>query len=176
MKKCEYMIKNITIIMAKSDNNIIGHRGKLPWHIPEDLKLFKQTTLGYPIIMGRKTFESLPESVRPLPGRLNVVLSDSLEEMSERQFCIVGSVEKALKVSITYDQCFIIGGKSIYDLFLPYANRMIITEIHAMYHGDTKAFDIGDEWVEVKRTKHYSYVADVNFDEVHYEKLSRITQ
>jgi len=115
----------LTLIVAISDNNVIGANGKVPWHIPEDLKRFKELTIGHPVIMGRKTYDSLPDKFRPLPDRENIVLSSSLE-----------SQEK------------------VYHFFLPIINKLEITRVHRTFEGDSFFPEINlDEWKISRREK-----------------------
>ena len=115
----------VSMIVAKGINNEIGADNKLLWHIPSDLKFFKETTMGKSIIMGRKTFESLPKA---LPGRKNIVISRN-PDFSAPGAVVVTDTEAALKESET-DEVFIIGGASIYEAFFPLATRLYITEVN----------------------------------------------
>ncbi len=140
-----------TIIAAVSKNGVIGKNGDIPWHYPEDLKHFKETTTGHPVIMGRKTFESLPEDYRPLPGRENIVLTRSGVENDE--VTEAGSLEEAYsKAAEESEEAFVIGGESVYRQSLPEADRMILTRVHDEFDGDTY-FPEWDEskWEEVGR-------------------------
>jgi dihydrofolate reductase len=129
------MNPEIVLIYARAANGAIGRDGDLPWRLPADLKRFKALTIGKPMIMGRKTFDSLPGL---LPGRRHIVLtrSDSLGEGAEH----AGSVADALALAAegnTSGEVAIIGGAAIYDLFMPLAHRIEMTQIHADYPGDT---------------------------------------
>lgn len=140
----------IILVLARAANGIIGNEGAMPWHIPADLRHFKQVTKGRPMIMGRKTFDSLPGL---LPGRRHIVLTRDTaweEEGAE----VVHSVEAALKAANGPHVC-IIGGAEIYRLFLPIADRIELTEIDAEPVGDTSmpAFD-ADDWQEIARENH----------------------
>lgn len=115
----------VSMIVAKGINNEIGADNKLLWHIPSDLKFFKETTMGKSIIMGRKTFESLPKA---LPGRKNIVISRN-PDFSAPGAVVVTDTEAALKESET-EEVFIIGGASIYEAFFPLATRLYITEVN----------------------------------------------
>jgi|ETNmetMinimDraft_26_1059896.scaffolds.fasta_scaffold13001_2 dihydrofolate reductase len=125
---------NLALIAAISDNNVIGVNGKIPWHIPEDLKRFKELTLNHPVIMGRKTYESLPKKFCPLPQRKNIVLSSSLK--NQGGIYIARNVEEALRLTEGFDP-YIIGGKKVYETFLPHANKLEITRVHRDFEGDT---------------------------------------
>lgn len=143
---------NIVIIAAIAANGTIGDAGKIPWHISDDLKRFKRLTMGHPIIMGRKTYESLG---KPLPGRRNIVLTR--QPTGPDQF---SSIEAALK-SCGDATIFIIGGAEIYRLALPVADTLQLTHVHRDAPGDTKFPDYDKtEWEEVSREDHdgYSFV------------------
>lgn len=136
----------IVLIVARADNGVIGADGQLPWHLPADLRRFKQLTTGAPMIMGRKTFESLPGL---LPGRRHIVLTratDWAEDGAE----VVHSVEKALTLA-NAPHVSIVGGAEIYKLFLPRADRIELTEVHLSPEGDTRLEAFGNEWVETAR-------------------------
>lgn len=123
------------MIAAVSENNVIGLDGEIPWYIPEDMVRFRNLTLGHPVIMGRKTYESLPNNVRPLPRRKNIVVSSKLEETIDIR--VVDSPEEVFRLIRSDEKSYVIGGESIYDSFLPYANELEITRVHRKYEGDT---------------------------------------
>ena len=146
------MTPEIVLIYARAANGAIGNDGDLPWRLPADLKRFKALTMGKPMVMGRKTFESLPGL---LPGRRHIVLtrSESLGDGAER----AGSVEEALALAAEGNdsgEVAIIGGAAIYGLFMPLADRIELTQIHADYAGDTFMPPLGPEWAEAARTDH----------------------
>ena len=120
------------IIVAISDNNAIGRDNQLLWHISEDLRFFKRTTLGCPVIMGRKTFESIG---RALPKRVNIVISRGFNTAEE--VAVTGSLEAAFKVAeeTNLERCFVIGGGQIYSQALPLVDRLIVTHVHAVIEG-----------------------------------------
>jgi dihydrofolate reductase len=122
----------ISLIFAMGKDNSIGYKNKLPWHLPADLAYFKKVTMGQPVIMGRKTFESIG---RPLPGRTNIVITRNRDFLHEGCI-IVDSVEKAKELTKN-KECFIIGGAEIYDAFMPIADKMYITEIDSSFEADT---------------------------------------
>jgi len=124
----------ISIIAAVSDDLGIGKDNKLLWHIPDDLKRFKKLTTGKCVIMGKKTWESLP--VRPLPGRKNIVLTDNAEDCFNCDVTAY-SIEDALKACKGFDEVFIMGGGSVYRQFMPLAGRLYITRVHATAPADT---------------------------------------
>lgn len=140
---------SISIIVAIAENNAIGLKNKLLWHISEDMKRFKRITLGHKVIMGRNTYLSLP--VRPLTGRTNIVISDKPEEKFEGSTTVY-SVEKALEICPPDEECFVIGGAMIYRQFLRFAKKLYITRIFKSYDADTFFPEINlDEWNETNR-------------------------
>ncbi len=122
----------ISIIVAASTNNVIGVQGELPWKISDDLKRFKQLTMGKPIVMGRLTWESIG---RPLPGRQNIVITRQ-PGFSAEGCDVVGSPAAALDMAGDVEEIMIIGGGQIYDLFLPKAGRLYVTRVHTEIEGD----------------------------------------
>jgi dihydrofolate reductase len=139
----------ISLVYAQSRNGIIGHQGGLPWHIPSDLKRFKDVTMGKPIIMGRKTWESLPR--KPLPGRQNIVISRQANFAGEGAD-VTSSAAGALLLSGAVPEVCVIGGAEIYRMFLPQAGRIHLTEIDADFEGDTPAPVIDPaQWREISR-------------------------
>lgn len=125
----------LSAIVAISDNNVIGKDNELPWYLPADLKYFKKTTLGHPVIMGRKSFESIGH---PLPKRTNIVVTRDPYYLSSN-ILIAHSIQEALLIAegLESEETFIIGGATIYESCLPLLNRMYITEVHAEIEGDT---------------------------------------
>ena len=155
----------INIVVAKASNNVIGAKNELIWHLPNDLKHFKNLTSGHPIIMGRKTFESLG---RPLPNRTNIVITRDKNwqgENVEKEFSLEKAIESAKKIN---EDIYIIGGGNIYKQAMEFADVLYITEVHHEFEGDTYFPEIDEEiWEEVDREnfmkdeKHpyaYSYV------------------
>jgi len=138
----------ISIIVAASTNNVIGVQGELPWKISDDLKRFKQLTMGKPIVMGRLTWESIG---RPLPGRQNIVITRQ-PDFSAEGCDVVASPAAALDVAGDAEEIMIIGGGQIYDLFLPKAGRLHVTRVHVEIEGDAffPAIDT-DSWELVDR-------------------------
>ncbi len=125
----------ITILVAMTKQGVIGLGDKMPWHIPKELKHFRRTTLQHAVIMGRKTYESLP--TKPLPGRLNLVISRTKQfphAMNSRSVDEVIDMICARKT--VKEEIFVIGGKQIYEEFLPYANRILASIIKHPYQGD----------------------------------------
>ncbi|MBS4190920.1 dihydrofolate reductase [Bacillus sp. FJAT-49705] len=124
----------ISLIWAMDENRVIGRINELPWHIPEDLKFFKRTTMGQPIAMGRKTWDSLR---RPLPGRENIVVTRNPAFLSEG-CTVLNSIEELIKFSNQReDEIFVIGGAEIFKLVLPFTDRLYLTRIYHQFEGDT---------------------------------------
>jgi dihydrofolate reductase len=140
----------ITLVVARADNGVIGRDGKLPWHLPEDLKRFKALTLSGPMIMGRKTFESLPGL---LPGRRHIVLTHDPGWRAEGTE-VAGTVEQALAFAEA-GRVSVIGGAEVFRLFEPLARRVELTEVHGDIEGDVTmpAFDAA-RWREEAREEH----------------------
>lgn len=139
------MSKPISLIVAIAENNAIGKDNQLLWHIPEDLKRFKALTLGHKIIMGKKTWYSLPK--RPLPGRDSIVLTDIPGEKIEGA-TMAYSVKDVVKICDPEAENFIIGGGSVYSQFLPIATKLYITRVHASFDADTFFPEINaEDWM-----------------------------
>lgn len=144
----------LAAIVAQAKNRVIGNQNRLPWHLPEDLKYFKSVTLGKPIIMGRKTFDSIG---RPLPGRTNIVVTRDPNYRSEGVE-VVHSLDQAIEHAEQLvlinggDEAMIIGGAELYTQALPRLDRLYLTQVHADVEGDAQfpAFDMGD-WLELGR-------------------------
>lgn len=124
----------ISIIVAVAENNAIGKNNKLLWYIPEDLKRFKRLTSGHTIIMGKNTWESLPN--HPLPNRRNIVITDNPNDHFEGAE-MVSSIEEALALCSKEEENFVMGGASIYQQFLPITDRLYLTKVHKSFDGDT---------------------------------------
>lgn len=141
----------ITLIAAVARNGVIGSANALPWHLPEDLKHFRQLTTGHAVVMGRKTWESLPAKFRPLPGRLNIVVTRNAGYVAPGA-TVVTSLEAAHKVGAGGTALFVIGGAELYAHALPLAQRLELTEIDAEFAGDAyfPAVD-RSQWREVAR-------------------------
>jgi dihydrofolate reductase len=154
-----------TIIVAHDPNLVIGKDGSLPWHYSEDLKFFKRTTMGAPLLMGRVVFEELNE--KPLPGRENVVLSRSKSYDHVKTF---GSIDDALEYLSDREEVFVIGGGEIYKQMIDVVDELVVTEINKEYEGDTFLIDyrkdIGTVWEEVWREEHEE------FSFVKYQRIS----
>lgn len=158
----------IVIVAAVAANGVIGKDGAVPWDLPEDLRRFKETTLGSPVIMGRLTFESIEARLGgPLPGRTNVVLTRGSPDLPD-DVVVAGSVAEALdEASERDDIVYVIGGATVYEAFLPRADRLLLTEIDREYRGDTTfpAWD-REEWTELERDERdgYAFVEYVRRD------------
>ena len=125
----------ISLIAAVAENGVIGKNNKLPWHLPADLQFFKKTTLGSPLIMGRKNFESIG---RALPGRTNIVLTRN-PNFANADLKIANSLKEAFEIAqgTGADECFVIGGAEIYREALPFCQKLYITRVHGTFEGDT---------------------------------------
>lgn len=127
----------ISLIVAASENNAIGAGNQLPWHLPNDMKFFKNTTWGMPVIMGRKTFQSM--SGKPLPGRYNIILTQQEDHGIDQQEVIIAkTIEEALTKAGETDckEVFVIGGGQVFDVFLPLADKIFMTRVHTVINGD----------------------------------------
>jgi dihydrofolate reductase len=147
------MQNQISAIVAMAENRVIGKDNQLPWRLPADLKHFKALTTGHPILMGRKTYQSIG---RPLPNRTNLILTrDPLFQVNG---CItVASVEAALQSLRSSDESFVIGGAEVYRLLMPYVTRIYLTIVHQTIAGDTTFPDLDDAaWKEVAREDHHA--------------------
>jgi dihydrofolate reductase len=138
----------VGLIWAQARGGVIGVDGGLPWHLPEDLALFRRLTMGATVVMGRRTWESLPDRFRPLPGRTNVVLTSD-PQWSADGAARAGSVEQALA---EHGACWVIGGGEVYAAFLPSADRVVITEVDLLVEGDTWAPALDEQWRRTSRT------------------------
>ena len=141
----------ISLIVAASANNVIGAQGELPWRLSDDLRRFKEVTMGKPIVMGRKTWDSIG---RPLPGRQNIVITRQ-DDFAAKGCDVVGSVDEALSAAGDAAEVMIIGGSQVYALFLPRADRLYLTRVHAEIDGDAFFPEIGEtEWRLVSQEHH----------------------
>lgn len=147
------MSAEIVLIYARAANGAIGNEGDLPWRLPADLRRFKALTIGKPMVMGRKTFESLPGL---LPGRRHIVLSRR-DDLKAEGVELAGSVTEALALAAKGNdsgEVAVIGGAAIYDVFMPLAHRIEMTQIHADYQGDTFMAEPGKGWALTAREDH----------------------
>ena len=148
---------SITLILAAADNGVIGKDGAIPWHISEDLKRFKALTLGKTVVMGRKTWDSLPK--KPLPGRRNIVVTRDDHWRAD------GAENMGLDQALDLPDVFVIGGAEIYRAALPRADRIELTEVHGVFDGDARFDFDANDFRETAREEHvtpdglrYSYV------------------
>lgn len=166
------MNNTISIVVAASTNNVIGAQGALPWKISDDLRRFKQITMGKPIVMGRRTWESIG---RPLPGRQNIVITTQSNYVANG-CTVVESPAQALCAAGDVDEIMVIGGAQIYDLFLSKAERLYLTRVHAQVDGDA-FFPAVDSllWRDVSCEQNVA--SDANefaFDFNVYERINRV--
>ena len=156
----------ISMIVARSRNHVIGRDNQMPWKISADLQFFKRVTMGHPVIMGRKTWESLG---RPLPGRRNIVVSRNASYQATGGE-LVGSLDEALKSLSEFPRVFVIGGEQLFTQAFPKADRLYITEIDIDIEGGDTFFEVPNEsdWKEVERTP--GSEGDVNFSFITLER------
>jgi dihydrofolate reductase len=141
----------ITLIVAVADNGVIGRDNTLPWHLPEDLKRFKRLTLGKPIVMGRKTFESIG---KPLPGRHNIVVTRDANYRRDG-VTVVHDAEAALRAAGPVPEIMVIGGAELFRVLLPRAGRLHLTRVHGNIEGDVMWPALDErEWTVVERESH----------------------
>ena len=153
----------LNLIYARAANGVIGINGALPWHLPEDMAHFKRTTLGCPVIMGRKTWDSLPPKFRPLPGRTNVVITrqanwheTGAEPANNMPEALLICERLANNTTPKFENIWVIGGAQVYAEALPLAQQLVVTEIEAAFEGDAYAPSLGPEWRESARETHTS--------------------
>ena len=142
----------VSMIAAMTEDRVIGIENTLPWKLPNDMKWFRQNTLGKPIVMGRKTFESF--GAKPLPGRTNIIITRDQSYRAEDSV-VVYSIDEALKAAGDVDEVMIIGGASFYEQMLPKADRLYLTFVEANLEGDAwfPEFDLND-WNETESVHH----------------------
>lgn len=146
------------LVAAVADNGVIGRDGDMPWHLPEDLQHFKETTMGHPVVMGRKTYESIARQLDgPLPGRHSVVLTSrdlDVPDGAETAASIAEAVEasETAAAEMGVETVYVVGGATVYEQFLDRASRLVLTELDAAHEGDTRFPDWDrDAWVETDR-------------------------
>jgi len=147
----------VNLIFARSRNGVIGRDGTMPWHLPEDLAHFKRVTAGSPVIMGRKTWDSLPPRFRPLPGRNNIVVTrqtDWRADGARPTHSLVDALRVASQQRPEPAEVWVIGGAELYRLAEPVATRAVITELDLAVDGDAHAPALGKNWVETGRESH----------------------
>jgi dihydrofolate reductase len=159
------------VIWAQAHDGVIGYAGAIPWRLPEDQARFKELTMGATVVMGRRTWESLPASVRPLPGRRNLVLTSNVDWTAtgaER----VGSLEQAL--SMATGDTWVIGGSAVYDAALPLADRLEVTYVDLVCEGDAFAPRLGSDWHEVSGGEWLTSSSGLRYKLVTFERAPAI--
>jgi dihydrofolate reductase len=146
---------SLHLIYARAANGVIGQNNALPWHLPEDMARFKQLTQGCPVVMGRKTWDSLPPRFRPLPGRTNIVVTRQPDWQAEGAVR-AASLSEALRQAPAAPAVWVIGGAQIYAEALSLADSVYVTEIERDFVGDAYAPTLGAEWTESERSRHVS--------------------
>ena len=159
---------NINMIFARSANGVIGLNNAMPWHLPEDLAHFKKLTLGCPVVMGRKTWDSLPTKFRPLPRRSNVVVTRQPDWQAPGAQA-AGSLQDALNLCIGETDVWIIGGAQIYAQAEPLASRIEVTHIDKTYDGDAFAPTLSRHW-KVSHQEDHESTNGLNFSFISYIK------
>ncbi|MDR2156029.1 MAG: dihydrofolate reductase [Burkholderiaceae bacterium] len=147
------MNTRIRLIWAQARDGVIGKNGVMPWHLPQDLAHFKQVTLNHPVIMGRKTWDSIAPRFRPLPGRVNIVVTRQ-PDWDATGAQRASSLADALQKCEGKAQAWVIGGAQLYAQAMPLADEAIVTEIDASFDGDAFAPTFGPQWHEVTREAH----------------------
>lgn len=141
------------LIWAQAEGGVIGRDNSLPWRLPEDLAHFKATTMGCPVLMGRRTWDSLPPRFRPLPGRQNLVLTRQPDWQAEGA-TRVATLAQAVAAAPDDARLWVTGGAQVYALALPHASSAVVTEIDARFDGDAHAPVLGPHWRQVAREAH----------------------
>ena len=144
-------MSEIILVVAAAQNGVIGKDGGIPWRISDDLKRFKALTMGHPIVMGRKTWDSLPK--KPLPGRMNIVVTRQKDWAADGAVA-AHSVEDALLKAGEAEEVFVIGGAEIYAAAMPLATGIELTEVHQDFEGDAVLPPLEGAWEEVEREGH----------------------
>ena len=144
----------IAYVVAMDDNRLIGRDNDLPWRLPDDMAWFRRQTLGKPCIMGRKTYDSLPPRFRPLPGRLNIVVTRNVDYEAPGAI-VVHSVEDALQAAGEVEEIVIVGGAELFRRLMPIVDRLYLTEVHGVVEGDVffPEYDRA-QWREIYRQEH----------------------
>lgn len=158
------------LIYARARNGTIGKDGQMPWHLPEDLAHFKRITLGQPVIMGRKTWDSLPARFRPLPGRVNIVVTRQADWRADGALR-AASMEEAMRLCGDAPDAWIMGGAEIYRQAEPLASTAVVTEIDADFDGDAFAPELGARWQAIQREQHKT-ASGLEFAFVTYQQTS----
>ena len=153
----------LIIIAAMSENRAIGRNNALPWSLKADMERFKKLTLGWPCVMGRKTWEPLPK--RPLPGRPNIVISRSLSDLTGA--AVFPSLQEAVLNCTQYEKVFICGGASVYKEALGLANRIELTVIHNQYEGDAFFPEIDNALWKITNTEDFDGFSFISYSKIH---------
>ena len=161
----------VNLIFARARNGVIGRDGGMPWHLPEDMAHFKRATAACPVIMGRKTWDSLPPRFRPLPGRMNIVVTRQplwAAEGAHNAASLGDALQRCARSLPAPAEVWVIGGAQLYALALPVASRALVTELELDVEGDTFAPVFGDGWTESHREpqvsasgQHFTFVTYV---------------
>lgn len=163
----------VAIVVAVRSNNVIGLNGKLPWHIPDDLKKFRELTEGHAVIMGRKTYESLPEKSKPLPKRLNVVVSRTMSSVPGVLVC--RTLEQAIATAIESTppgrQVFVIGGEEIYGQAISLADEIYLTRVEDSFSGDSRFPLIPKDQWRVRTESKLFFQNDCEYRFIEYERI-----
>jgi dihydrofolate reductase len=162
------IMPHINLLYARAANGVIGHQGAMPWHLPEDLAHFKALTMGCPVIMGRKTWDSLPPRFRPLPGRTNVVITRQ-SDWKEAGAAPAANLAEALQLCAQAEEVWVIGGAQIFAQAEPLADRIEVTEIAQDFAGDVFAPSLGPHWLASTREDRISSTG-LKFSFVTYTK------
>ena len=164
----------LKLIYAKAANGVIGLNNQMPWHLPEDLAHFKRTTLGSPVLMGRKTWESIPAKFRPLPGRANLVMTRQTDWHSDGAQ-VVHSLEEGLTVALAHcpegKDLWVMGGAEIYAQAAAIADEAVVTEIEQDFEGDAFAPKLDASWYETSRESHTA-ASGLKFSFVTYQRTA----
>ncbi|MGH1372447.1 MAG: dihydrofolate reductase [Cellvibrionaceae bacterium] len=162
----------IALIAAQAENRVIGLNNKMPWHLPEDLQYFKKVTLGKPVVMGRKTFESIG---RPLPGRTNIVITRQSDWRADGVVAASG-LDQALGLAEqeSPDELMVIGGAQIYAEALPLAQRIYLTQIHKKIDGDAWFPALDDQWEQVSRQDGHSEKQDLGYSFLTFDRVTGV--
>lgn len=159
----------VSLIWAEARDRVIGFAGAIPWHLPEDMAMFRELTMGGTVVMGRATWDSLPERFRPLPGRRNVVLTRQAGWQAEGA-TPAPSVDAVLGAAS--GEVWVIGGGQVYDAAMPFADRLVVTEIDESYEGDTFAPAIDDGWRVDEATAWQQSTNGLRYRVTTYERAS----
>ncbi|WP_241385820.1 dihydrofolate reductase [Rhodococcus sp. CH91] len=161
-------MREVTLVWAQARGGVIGRDNTIPWHIPEDLAFFKDATMGKPVIMGRLTWDSLPPRFRPLPGRRNVVVTRNGEWSAEGAETAT-SLDEALALAGD-GEVVVIGGGQIYAQAMPFATRLLVTEVDLDIDGDATAPPIGPEWSAVETGERQVSAKGIGFRWIRYSR------